>query len=146
MTEKRTFEQGMRRADRVEEKRNGKFTKGKASGGGRGRGRGGRVLGSGYEQDFPPLKPPVVERKGEVKFHAANEQKMREISDRNPTPPHLRTVTNKQKPKGKGTKDDEDHEEGGGVPVLDRKTAARLAALDDDDDDDDEAVREYFRI
>jgi len=122
----------MRRANKAEEKRNRQNATNRSRGG-RGGGQRGGALGSGYAQDFPPLRPSV-ERKGDVKFHAANEAKLREMANR--TPPHLRVI-NKKESKGKAA-DDGDDETEGGVPLLDQNTAARLAALDD--------IDEYFLI
>ena len=118
----------MRKANKAEEKRNTQYSK-RGGGGGRG---GRKGLGSGYHQDFPPLKPSV-ERDGEIKFHAANEQRMREMGDQftssNPKIIDAKDTTRKE------NEESEDKEDGGGVPVLDQKTAARLKIMDEDEDD-----------
>lgn len=127
MVENRTFEQSMRRANKAEEKRNLKLASGRAKASGRGRG-----CGNGHTPGSRPLQPSV-ERKRETKFHSANEQQVREMS--NPTPPHLRAI-------GKGSSQTDEgrlpeHTAKGKGP-LPNSMKARLAALDDDD--------EYFTI
>ncbi|KAL6713438.1 hypothetical protein ACLMJK_008903 [Lecanora helva] len=116
MIDRREFDQSMRRANRAEAKRNANFVKGRGGGGG---GKGG---GSAKGGD------------GEITFHDANEKQLKEVRSR--TPPHLRAAKHQDK-KRKGVDDEEEGEEGGGVPVppLSQKTKDRLAALDDDYDD-----------
>ena len=72
MAEARAFQQGLNRALKAEEKYNRNYT--------RNRQRGDHLGGKGtkaYDENSPTLKPSV-ERKGEIKYHAANEKKMRE--------------------------------------------------------------------
>ncbi len=125
MIENRTFEQGMRRANKAEEKQNMKLARDRATAKGRGRGRG---RGNRYMQEARPLQPSV-ERKGETKFHSANEKTLRETGSR--TPPHLRGI-------GKGISQIKDghsvKETAQGKGQLPESMKARLAVLDDDDD------------
>ena len=137
MMEKRAFAQGMRRANKAEERRNTRQAK---SGGRSGRGGGGyKGSGSGYQQDIFPSLEPSVERPGEIKFHATNEQKMREMENCTPQQPSKAFDAAGKNGNNKKNDDDdiEDKEEGGGVPVpvLDKKMAARLAAMDADEAD-----------
>lgn len=124
MVEDRAFDQSMRRANKAEEKGNLKFARDRARGGRRGRGDFHGV----HKEDFPPLSPSM-ERKGEIKFHAANEEKMRQKGDQNGQY-QGNGSSNKKGPNSSNKKDT-------GTPVQDNKTMQRLARLDDD---------EYFMI
>lgn len=123
MIENRTFEQGMRRANKAEERQNLKLARDRATVRARGRGRGNKST-----QEGRPLQPSV-ERRGETNFHSANEQKLREMGSR--TPPHLKGI-------GKGRSQTNDghgvEKSAQGRDQLPNNMKARLAALDDDDD------------
>ena len=72
----RAFQQGLNRAVKAEEKINRKYARSDA----RSRQRGDRCGGkstTGYDEEYPALRHSI-ERKGEIKYHAANEKKMRE--------------------------------------------------------------------
>lgn len=76
MAEARAFQQGLNRAVKAEDKSNRNHARSDA----RNRQRGYRLGGKGtqgYDENYPTLKPSV-ERKGEIKYHAANEKKMKE--------------------------------------------------------------------
>ena len=76
MAQARAFQQGLNRAVKAEEKYNRNYMRGEA----RNRQRGDRCGGkgtNGHDEGYPALKPSV-ERKGEIKYHTANEKKMRE--------------------------------------------------------------------
>ena len=75
MHEARTFQQGLNRAMKVEDKSNRNYARGVARNRQRG-GRGGKGTKE-YNEEYPALKPSI-ERKGEIKYHAANEKRMRE--------------------------------------------------------------------
>ena len=70
MRDKEAFDQGMRRAQKAEDKAEKRYANEKKNGFG----------SSAYRDAFPPLKDSV-ERKGEIKFHAANEKRMKEMTD-----------------------------------------------------------------
>ncbi len=141
MKEQQTFDQGMRRGQKAEERAEKKYSNDKKKG-----------LGSGtYGEAFPSLKDSV-EKKGEIKFHAANEKKMKEMTDAankgaDYVPPHLRVGREKDGTEMRMWKEGDliefgrDQEEGGvELPEkkLAEKTKKRLAELDVDE--------EYFTI
>ena len=113
MKERQDFEASLRRANRAEDKKNSNF--GNHS---RGRGRGGRPRG-GYR--------PSVERKGEIKYHNANEQKLKEMSSNGGHGSRGGGNSGDSKKKGKG----------GGETAVDPYMEERLRRLDED---------EYFMI
>lgn len=74
MRSDKVFEQGMRRADKVEEK----SRRGRGGGGGSGRGGyGGRGGGSSSQNGFPPLQPSRG-GPGVTQFHNQNKKRQRE--------------------------------------------------------------------
>lgn len=120
MMEDRAFDQSMRRANKAEEKENLKFARDRARGG-----RGGRGNFHGlHKEDFPPLSS-FVDRKGDIKYHAANEEKMRQKGDQN----GRYQGNNSSSKKGPNNSNKED----GGAPVQDKKMTERLARLEDDE-------------
>lgn len=76
MAQARAFQQGLNRAMKAEEKSNRRYASSDARSRQRGDRRGSKGT-NGYDQEYPKLKPSI-ERKGEIKYHAANEEKMRE--------------------------------------------------------------------
>ena len=72
----RAFQQGLNRAVKAEEKFNRNYARSDARSRPRGDRRGGRGT-NGYDEYYLAMKPSI-ERKGEIKYHAANEKKMRE--------------------------------------------------------------------
>ena len=76
MAQARAFQQGINRAVKAEEKFNRNYARSDARSRQRGDRRGGRGT-KGYDE-YHPAPKPSIERKGEIKYHAANEQKMRE--------------------------------------------------------------------
>ena len=75
MHEARTLQQGLNRATKAEDKLNRNYARGVARNRQRDH-RGGKGT-NGYDEEYPALKPSI-ERKGEIKYHAANEKRMRE--------------------------------------------------------------------
>lgn len=75
MYEARTFQKGLNRATKAEDKLNRNYARGAARNRQRDH-RGGKGT-NGYDEEYPALKPSI-ERKGEIKYHAANEKRMRE--------------------------------------------------------------------
>ena len=141
-----TFDHGMGRGQKAEENKNSnEWKNGFGS--------------SAYGEAFPSLKESI-EKQGVIKFHDANEKKMREMADtsnkgKDYVPPHLRG--GEAKNDGKGTlvwkeghviefgKDKEEEEEEGDVKLpekkkkkLSQKTKKRLRELEVDE--------EYFTI
>ena len=146
MKDKEAFDQGMRRAQKAEEKAEKRYSNDKKSGFG----------GSAYGETFPSLKDSV-ERKGEIKFHTANEKKMREMADttnkgKDHVPPHLRGGSGEDGKEPRvwkvgdlvefGKKKEKEEAEGGvKLPEkkkLSKKTKKRLVDLELDE--------EYFTI
>lgn len=76
MAEARAFQQGLNRAVKAEDKSNRNHARSDARNRQRGYRPGGKGT-QGYDENYPTLKPSV-ERKGEIKYHAANEKKMKE--------------------------------------------------------------------
>ena len=80
MAQARAFQQGLRRAVKAEESFNHKYTRGNATAR-----RGHRQGGKGttrYDEGYSSPEN-AVESKGEIKYHAANEKKMREKAAQN---------------------------------------------------------------
>lgn len=77
MAQARAFQQGLNRALKAEDKQTQKHARSDARNRQRGDHRGGKGTTNGHDEDYPALKPSI-ERKDEIKHHAANEQKMRE--------------------------------------------------------------------
>ena len=75
MAEARAFQQGLNRAMKTEDKLNRNYARGGARNRQRDH-RGGKGTNR-YDEEYPALKPSI-ERKGEIKHHAANEKRMRE--------------------------------------------------------------------
>ena len=75
MAQNRAFHQGLRRAVKAEEAFNRNYTTTNARSKVTGDHRGGKDT-NGYDEEYPSLKPSI-ERKGEIKYHAADEKKMR---------------------------------------------------------------------
>ena len=75
MHEARAFQQGLNRATKAEDKLNRNYARGMARNRQRDH-RGGKGTNR-YDEEYPALKPSI-ERKGEIKYHAANEKRMRE--------------------------------------------------------------------
>ena len=76
MAQARAFQQGLNRAIKAEDKSNRNYARSEARNRQRGDHRGGRGT-HGHDENYSALKPSI-ERKGEIKYHAANEKKMRE--------------------------------------------------------------------
>lgn len=76
MAQARAFQQGLNRAVKAEDKSNRNYARSDARNRQRGDHRGGKGT-NGYDEHYPALKPSI-EGKGEIKYHAANEKKMRE--------------------------------------------------------------------
>lgn len=76
MAQARAFQQGLNRAVKAEDNTNRQYARSDARNRQRGDHRGGKGT-NGYDENYPALKPSI-ERKGEIKYHAANEKKMRE--------------------------------------------------------------------
>ena len=72
----RAFQQGLNRAAKAEDRINNNYARHDVKNTQRDSRHGGNGT-NGYNADFPPLKPSIA-RKGEIKYHAANEKKMRE--------------------------------------------------------------------
>lgn len=138
----KSFEQGMRRADKADEKnqRRGRGGGGGYGGGyggshgGRGGGRGGYAGNS--QNDFPSLQPSRG-GPGVTQFHSANEGRGREMVARdrqqgNYTPPHLRGGGNDGARGSKNGSEASKKEEN--VP-LPEQMKNRLKILDDDEAD-----------
>ena len=80
MAQAHAFQQGLNRAVKAEERSNRNYARTDA----RARQRGGHRGGNGtdrYVEGHPELKPSI-ERKGEIKYHTANEKRMREKAAR----------------------------------------------------------------
>ena len=75
MDEARAFRQGLNRAMKAEDKLNRNYARGVARNRQRDH-RSGKGT-NGYDEEYPALKPSI-ERKGEIKYHTANEKRMRE--------------------------------------------------------------------
>ena len=75
MDEARAFRQGLNRAMKAEDKLNRNYARGVARNRQRDH-RSGKGT-NGYDEEYPALKPSI-ERKGEIKYHGANEKRMRE--------------------------------------------------------------------
>ena len=75
MAQARAFQQGLNRAVKAEEKLNRIHARSNARNRQRGDCRGGKGTNE-YSKDYPALKPSI-ERKGKIKYHAANEKTMR---------------------------------------------------------------------
>ena len=76
MAQNRAFQQGLNRAAKAEDRANRNYGRNDT----RNKQRDNRQSGkraNGYDANYPTLKPSI-ERKGEIKYHAANEKKMRE--------------------------------------------------------------------
>ncbi|KAL9075358.1 MAG: hypothetical protein Q9161_001735 [Pseudevernia consocians] len=76
MAQARAFQKGLNRAVKAEDRSNRSYARNDA----RNRQRGDPCGGKGMnvnDENFPALKPSI-ERKGEIKYHSANEKKMRE--------------------------------------------------------------------
>ena len=76
MAQNRAFQQGLNRAAKAEDRANRNYAKNDT----RNKQRDNRQSGkrtNGYDAGYSTLKPSI-ERKGEIKYHAANEKKMRE--------------------------------------------------------------------
>lgn len=125
MIEKRTFDQGMRRANKAEAIKNHtlNLTKNNTKAGRRGRGR-----GNSRTQEAR-LSQPSAQGKGERKFHSANEKLLLEMENRTSPSMNSGSLVNDH--------DAQDTAKGNG-PLPD-SMKARLAALYDDEDD-------YFTI
>ena len=76
MAQARAFQQGLNRAIKAEDKSNRNYARSDARNRQRGDRRGGKGT-HGHDENSSALKPGI-ERKGEIKYHAANEKKMRE--------------------------------------------------------------------
>lgn len=136
---KQTFEQGMRSGQKAEEKTyTNDWNKGFGS--------------SAYSEAFPSLKE-TIERQGVIKFHNANEKRLKEMADatnkwQDYVPPHLRGGGEQDRKATRVWKEGDviefgkDKEEGGvKLPEkkkLSQKTKKRLAELEVDE--------EYFTI
>lgn len=77
MAQARAFQQGLNRALKAEDKQIRTYARGDARNRQRGEHRGGKGTTNGHDEEYPALKPSI-ERKGEIKYHAANEKEMRE--------------------------------------------------------------------
>ena len=139
--QKQMFEQGMKRGQKADERAEKKYSIDQL-----------KDFDSGaYSEAFPSLKESV-EKKGEIKFHAANEKKMKEMTDATNNgvdyvPPHLRGGWKEDGKEMRMWKEGDliefskDKEEGGvKLPEnkLAEKTKKRLAELEVDE--------EYFTI
>ena len=76
MAQARAFQQGLNRALKAEDKQNRNYARVDSRNRQRGDRRGGKYT-NGHDEYYPMLKPSI-ERKGEIKYHATNEKKMRE--------------------------------------------------------------------
>ena len=76
MAQARAFQQGLNRAVKAEDKFNRSYAMSDAMNRQRGNRRGGKGANA-HDEKYQALKPSI-ERKGEIKYHAANEKKMRE--------------------------------------------------------------------
>lgn len=76
MAEARAFQQGLNRAVKAEDRSNRNYARNDARNRQRGDHRGGKGT-NGNDENYPARKPSI-ERRGEIKYHAANEKKMRE--------------------------------------------------------------------
>ena len=129
MKEQQETEQALRRANKAEDKRNVQYAKDRAMGGHGGRGRENARTPSQSSAFFSSMQQqPSMERKGEIKFHAANEQKLREMKSGDPGG----SKKYKTADAGDGRK-----KHNSKAPVQDAKMAERLSRLDED---------EYFMI
>ena len=117
MIDKRTFDQGMKKAYRAEDRREKNYARNARGGAKDGAFKNGRTN----------------EGLREINFHTANEQTLRKLGDPKIGALNGKKVENKKDPRAQNTSDT-DHETGGGVPILESGTAARLAALDEIDD------------
>ena len=75
MDEARAFQKGFNRAMKAEDRLNRDYARGVARNRPRDH-RGGKST-NGYDEEYPALQPSI-ERKGEIKYHSANEKRMRE--------------------------------------------------------------------